>query len=202
MSVPRARGWRPAGAARLGALVLAAGVCLLPLRAAASDAVELEYKVKTGYLFNFANFIEWPPAALPEPNSPFIVGVLDGGEALPVLQSLLKGKSVNGHPVQVRAVSADRIGRDVHILFVTRAAGKSPAEIQAALGGAATLLVGETERFAERGGMVGFVREEDNIRFQLNLERVAEAGLRASAKLASVARLVTTQTRELREPRQ
>jgi len=195
MLVPKPWRGRSAGG-RLSVLVLVAGVCLLPLRAATSGAAELEYKVKTGYLFNFANFIEWPPAALPGPNSPFVIGVLDGGEALPVLKSLLKGKSVKGHPVQVRAVSADRIGRDLHILFVTRAAGRSPAEIQAALNGAATLLVGETERFAERGGMVGFVREEDSIRFQLNLERVAEAGLRASAKLASVARLVTTQTRQ------
>ena len=32
----------------------------------------------------------------------------------------------------------------------------------------------------------------ESIRFQLNLQRVTEAGLKASAKLSSVARLVTT----------
>lgn len=174
--------------------MLALGAGWLPLRdAAAGDAMPLEYKVKTGYLYNFANFIEWPGAALPRPDSPFVIGVLDGGEALPVLQALLKGKSVNGHPVQVRAVSVDGL-RGLHILFVTREAKESPAQIQAALGGAATLLVGETERFAERGGMVGFVREGENIRFQLNLGRVSEAGLKANAKLASVARLVTSRS--------
>lgn len=188
-----ARVWR--SAAVLPALLALAG-WLPPRAAAAGEEMALEYKVKTGYLFNFANFVEWPAAALPGPGSPFVIGVLDGGEALPVLQALLAGKTVNGHPVQVRALSAERIGRGLHIVFVTRSAGVSPAEIEAALGGAATLLVGETERFAERGGMVGFVREGDNIRFQLNLERVAQAGLKASAKLASVARLVTTR----REP--
>lgn len=176
----------------LAAALLLATVASTASASAADGAMALEYKVKTGYLFNFANFIEWPAAALPAPDSPFVIGVLDGGEALPILEELLKGKTVNGRPVQVRAVAADRVGRGLHILFVTRAAAVSPAEIEAALDGAATLLVGETDRFAEHGGMVGFLREGDNIRFQLNLERVTAAGLKASAKLASVARLVTT----------
>lgn len=176
---------------RIWSLAAALLLAAFASAAAADGALALEYKVKTGYLFNFANFIEWPAAALPGADSPFVIGVLDGGEALPVLKDLLAGKTVNGRPVQVRAVSADRVG-GLHILFVTRASGVSPAEIKTALGGAATLLVGETERFAEHGGMVGFLREGDNIRFQLNLERVTEAGLKASAKLASVARLVTT----------
>lgn len=176
-------------ARRWKALVLAASVGWLPSHADAEGPTALEYKVKTGYLFNFANYVEWPSAALPRPDSPFVIGVLDGTEAVPILQSLLQGKSVNGHPVQVRAVAADRIA-GLHILFVTRTSGVSPEKIGAALRGASTLLVGETDRFAESGGMVGFVREGDNIRFQLNLERLTGAGLKASAKLASVARLV------------
>lgn len=172
---------------RAGALL---ALAVLPLQAIAESPAALEYKVKTGYLFNFANYVEWPAGTLPAPNSPFVIGVMDDGEALPILQSLLKGKRVRGHPVQVRAVGADRV-TGLHILFVSRASGVSPEKIGEALGGASTLLVGETERFAENGGMVGFVREGETIRFQLNLERLTEAGLRASAKLASVARLVS-----------
>ena len=166
---------------------------LLPLGARAADATAaLEYKVKSGYLLNFARYIEWPTTCLPAPDSPFIIGVLDGGEALPVVKTLLEGKKVDSHPVQVKAVTADQIGKDIHVLLVTRAAGKTPEEIRSALGNAATLLVGETEQFAERGGTVGFTREEESIRLSLNLERATEAGLKVSAKLASVARQVKT----------
>ena len=157
---------------------------------AADSPAALEYKVKAGYLFNFARFVEWPATALPAPDCPFVIGVLDAGEALPVLQSVLEGKKVDGHPVQVKAVAADSLGKGTHILFVTRAAGKTPDELRTALGGAATLLVGETEQFAERGGAMGFSREEETIRLSLNLERAMEAGLKVSAKLASVAKLV------------
>ena len=188
----------PGRSRRRAWLVMAArwvllGLLLAPLGVRAADsAAVLEYKVKAGYLFNFARFIEWPATCLPAPDSPFVIGVLDGGEALPVVKTLLEGKKVDSHPVQVRTVTADQIGRDIHILLVTRAAGKSPEEIRAALGNAATLLVGETEQFAERGGTVGFTREEESIRLSLNLERATEAGLKVSSKLASVAKQVKT----------
>lgn len=152
----------------------------------------LEYKVKAGYLFNFARFIEWPAGALPAPESPFVIGVLDGGDAVPIVQSLLVGRKLDGHPVQLKAVTADELGKGIHILFITRTAGKTPEEIAAALGKSATLVVGETDFFAERGGMVGFTRQEESIRLSLNLERATEVGLRVSSKLSSVAKIVTT----------
>ena len=35
-----------------------------------------EYQLKAVFLFNFAHFVEWPPAALPSDNAPFVIGVL------------------------------------------------------------------------------------------------------------------------------
>ena len=177
---------------RFAALALVAGAWLLPARATVADFPALEYKVKAGYLFNFAKFIEWPAGSFPTANSPFVIGVLDGGATASVLESILQGKLVEGRAVQVRAVTAENIGRDLHILLVTRTATKSVGEIRAALSGAATLLVGETAQFAELGGTVGFTREVESIRLSLNLERAVEAGLKVSAKLSTVAKLVKT----------
>ncbi len=179
-------------------LLLAASACLqMWLRAAgeADPQVTLEYRVKGGYLYNFAKFVEWPAGSFPSPDSPFVIGVLDGGQALPILKALLEGKQVDGHPVQVKPVLLARAEKGLQILFVTRAAGSSPKQVQALAGPTGTLVVGETEHFAEDGGMVGFTREEDRIRVCLNLERTTAAGLRVSSKLASVSRLV--RTREL-----
>ena len=163
------------------------------LRAAAAEpGTELEYKVKAGYLFNFARFITWPAKAFASTNSPFVIGVLDAGEASPVLRSLLDGKKVNGRPVEVRSVFAEAIGTNLHLLLITRAAGRTPDELRKFTGSAPILMVGETDQFAERGGMIGFVREDEAIRFTLNLERATEAGLKVSAKLSTVGKVVKT----------
>ncbi len=168
------------------------GFLLLPFGLRAADApATLEYKVKAGYLFNFAKFIEWPAGAYAAVDSPFVIGVLDGADALAAMQTVLAGKLVDGHPVQVRAVAADQIGKDLQLLFVSRTGGKTPEELQQDLGPAATLVVGETDEFAERGGMIGFIREKETVRFNLNLERAADAGLKVSSKLSNVAKQVT-----------
>lgn len=168
--------------------LLAGAASTTPLPAA--EAPTHEYELKAADLYNFALFIEWPASALPTTNSPIIVGVLDSGEAMPVLWSVLAGKTANGRPVQLVPASTNRLGKNYHILFVTRAARQTPEALHAALDGTSTLLVGETDQFAERGGGVGFVREGDRIRFTLNLENTTQAGLKVSSHLATVARLV------------
>ena len=189
-SAGRARSCRRAW---LGALACALTLLLAPASLPAADSgAALEYKVKAGYLFNFAKFIEWPASAFPSAEAPFVIGVLDGGEASPILRELFEDKKVNGRAIEVRSVFPETIGKDIHILLVTRAAGKTPEELLRFAGTAPILMVGETSEFAERGGMVGFVREEDAIRLTLNLARATEAGLKVSAKLSSVARLAKT----------
>jgi hypothetical protein len=182
----RRRAWL---AALGGVLALLGTPCPL---SAAESALALEYKVKAGFLFNFARYVEWPAAALPETNSPIVIGVIDGADALPVIQKQLEGKAVNNRPLQVKAIAAAGPGTGCHILFVSRSAGQSASDVRQALGQSTILLVGETEQFAERGGIIGFVREEESFRIHLNLEAAAQARLKVSARISSIAKLVKT----------
>ena len=184
---PARRGWLAMLALALTALLASA------LLSAVEPVVELEYKVKAGYLFNFARFVEWPGEAIPTATSPIIIGVLAGNEVLPIIQQVLEGKTVNDHPLVVKSIKAARPDSGCHILFVSRTVSQSPSEVHEALGSSsATLLVGETDNFAEKGGMIGFVREDETFRLRLNLEAATRAGLKVSAKMSSVAQVVKT----------
>src|SRR5579864_3031274 len=51
-------------------------LCLLfSLRSFAQEPAP-EYQIKAAFLFNFAKFVDWPPQAFPQTNSPIIIGVL------------------------------------------------------------------------------------------------------------------------------
>jgi hypothetical protein len=192
-SMTRTRARSLGGAAALWLLLAAALPAGHPAAPRAdAPAHSLEYKVKAGYLFNFAKFIDWPDGPGPDGTGPIRIGLLDRGEAIGLVQPLLEGKQIHGRPVQVRPVDGGVPGRGLHILLVTRAANVDPETLAARLRGSPTLLVGETEDFARRGGMIGFVREQEAIRFTLNLQRATEAGLQVSAKLASVAQVVSS----------
>ena len=55
---------------------------------------------------------------------------------------------------------------------------------------APVLTVGEADRFARRGGMIGFFFEDNRVRLEVNRAAAERAGLRVSSKLLAVARLV------------
>ena len=50
--------------------------------------------------------------------------------------------------------------------------------------------MGEADRFARRGGMIGFFFEDNRVRLEVNRAAAERAGLRVSSKLLAVARLV------------
>jgi hypothetical protein len=50
--------------------------------------------------------------------------------------------------------------------------------------------VGETEHFAQQGGIIGFCLEEEKVRFEINLDAAGVAQLRISAKLLTLAKTV------------
>jgi hypothetical protein len=201
MSAPRFHLHRPARAAVprrpwLAMLALLAMLVALPRPLAGADpALALEYKVKAGYLYNFAKYVEWPSsnatnAATTPDLSPIVIGVVGGAEVLPILQQVLQGKSLEGRPLQVKAVAKPVADTGCHILFFHHSFGQSPTQIGQALSNAPVLVVGDGEQFAEKGGMIGFVREEESFRIHLNLAATARAGLKVSSKLSSVAHLV------------
>jgi len=184
---------------RLVSLVLAALCSLMAAltqpAAAADAALALEYKVKAGYLYNFAKHVEWPTNLAPGHATtpglpPIVIGVLGGAEVFPILQQVLHGKSMDGRPLQLKLVTKPSDKAGCQILFVHHASGQTPEQIQQAISNAPTLVVGESEQFAERGGMIGFVRHQERFRLHLNLDASNRAGLKVSAKLSSVARIV------------
>ena len=58
------------------------------------------------------------------------------------------------------------------------------------LDGAAILTVGEFGEFAARGGQIGFRTEDRKVRFDINIAAVERSGLKISAQLMKLGRIV------------
>jgi hypothetical protein len=159
---------------------------------AAESPMVLEYKIKAGYLFNFAKYVEWPEKTLPATNSPVIIGLLADDPAAVIIEQQLQGKLANGHPLSVKLL-VDLTGVSVcHIFFVSRAQKERTEDLLARLPTTPVLLVGEVDQFAHRGGMLNFIRKDEAFRLEVNLEAAEKAGLRVTSKLASIATIVKT----------
>jgi hypothetical protein len=178
--------------ARTARWVLPFAGLLVPGHTLAAQAVRAsEYQVKAVFLFNFAQFVDWPATALADSVASLSICVLGPDPFGDFLDQTVRGERVGGRPLQVRRYRrADEI-RTCHILFISRSEGSPPEDILAGLKHRPILTVSDIDGFAERGGMIAFVTDRNRIRLKINLDAAAMAHLTISSKLLRVAEVVT-----------
>jgi len=173
----------------------AAGLVLLFLagpKAAAQPAVSREYQVKAVFLFNFAQFVDWPAGTFPSAQAPLVIGVLGNDPFDGFLDDTIRDEKVNDHPLVVqRYQRVEEIGA-CHILFISQSESGRLDRILARLKDRNILTVGDEEDFARRGGMIRFVTENNKIRLRINMDAAKAAELTISSKLLRPAKIVTT----------
>src|SRR5437660_10108297 len=88
-----------------------------------------EYQLKAVFIYNFAEFIEWPTAAFSDAKAPFVVGVIGDNPFDAYLEETVKSKFMNEHPFAVRHIRVLADARKCHILFVADSERKRLPEI-------------------------------------------------------------------------
>ena len=146
-----------------------------------------EYEVKAAFLFNFAKFVEWPPDAFADTNSPITIGVLGENVFGNSLEKIINDRKVNNRGFQFRNFDSPTEATNCQILFISSSKKADFAKIIGALHNASILTVGETDGFMKAGGMINFLFEGNNVRFQISDEAAKKARLKISSKLLSLA---------------
>jgi len=150
-----------------------------------------EYQVKAVFLFNFAQFVEWPAVATPD-SQPVIIGVLGEDPLGTFLDETVRGERLGLRPFEIRRYRELTDIRACNILFISRSESERVGEILAALGKRPILTVSDGDDFAKRGGMIQFVNDKNRIRLRINLEAAQAANVTISSKLLRVAEIVRT----------
>lgn len=165
------------------ALVLSTVLC-----APSSAQGPSEHQVKAAFLYNFANFVEWPVSALDDTSS-IVIGIL-GEDPFGLAFAPFKDRTVKGHPLRI--IRSKRLQElpFCHILFISSSEEKNLPQIFHYLGDKSVLTVGESPGFAQRGGAVNFVMKNKKVRFEINQQRATTANLKISSKLLKLADIV------------
>lgn len=157
----------------------------------AQDVPPEEYRVKAVFLYNFTQFVEWPPASFQGSDDPFVVGILGEDPFGEYLEEVVEGEQTNGRPLSIRRFDTEKDVSDCHVLFVNLADPDQTASILENLKGQSILTIGEQDGFLESGGMVRFISVNSKIHFQINPDASSAADLKISSKLLRVADIVT-----------
>ena len=156
----------------------------------ASGQTGREYDLKAAFLFNLAQFVEWPPSAMPPADGPFVIGVLGEDPFGAILDEIVRNETVQGRPIVVqRFRTVDAVGR-CQILFISASEDARAREILSALAGRGLLTVGESEPVAAAGGVIRFLVVNNKLRLRINADAASREQLKISSKLLRLAEVV------------
>lgn len=158
----------------------------MPRLALAED--NLEYKIKAAYLYNFTKFITWP-----EKHSATFNICIVGNNAFGDLLAPLEQKTAFDKPIRLFHFDNFKQIQDCHIVYFEKFAARGEQSLAGVLVVSTlkeSLTVSSQAFFAEQGGMIGFVMEDEKIKLHINLKALQQNGLSVSAKLIEVSTLV------------
>ena len=175
-----------------GTWCVVCGLLLLgALRVSAQTTPSKEYQIKAVFLFNFAQFVEWPPAAFASANSPIVIGVLGENPFGAYLDETVRDEKVNNRPLEVqRYRRVDEI-KTCHVLFISRSEANRLEQILVSLKDRSILIVGDGDDFVQRGGMIRLATAQNKVRLIINVDAAKAANLTISSKLLRAAELMT-----------
>jgi hypothetical protein len=164
---------------------------------AQSTSGSSEYLIKAGFIYNFANLVQWPSTSFAQSDSPITIVILGEDHFGTTLDHVLEGKKVNSRSFVIkRARTVSELQRalgpqkECQILYVSSSEMPHLSEAIQILKGAPVLTIGETPGFARSGGIINLILEDNKVRFEVNVQAAKEADLNISSRLLALARIV------------
>ena len=153
----------------------------------AKAQVSREYQLKAVFLYNFAQFTEWPTNALADDKSPIVIGIVGMDPFGGALEQTIRDENVGGHPLVVQHYPRPTDIKPCHILFFTQSENRHVGEILAAVKDKPVLTVCDMDNYLTSGVIIRFVLVNNKVHFRVNVEAARAANISISSKLLRVA---------------
>jgi hypothetical protein len=149
-----------------------------------------EYEVKAVFLFNFAQFVEWPAAAFPDARSPFVIGVLGQDPFGPQLDAVVHGETIDHRTLVIERYRTIAELHNCNILFIARTQLAQLPHILEALKGRSVLTVTDADDDDPSGVMIQLVNRSNRIKLRIDVAAARAGNLVISSKLLRPAEIV------------
>jgi YfiR/HmsC-like len=177
------------------AIIIACWFLLVSSPCALAQSEEnTEYPVKLAFLYNFTKFVQWPLDAFRDASAPLVICIVGEDPFNADLEQEFRRRTSGSHPLNLKTSKPSDDLTTCHVAFVTAAENKRAAGIVARLKGASVLTVGESNGFADHGGVINFILEENKVHFEINVDVAKQTRLTISSKLLALGRILKDQS--------
>lgn len=162
--------------------------CLLfiqPLQAAEEDT----HQAIALFLYNFANYVDWPDDAFRSKNETLNMCVVGKARFVPYLDAF-EGALIRKRRLTIVKLPQLNLDKRCHMLFLDDEEKKMIENIQVIHMSDFVLSISDDDNFVEDGGVVSVYAREEAVQFDVNLGQALRNGLYISSDLLGIARSV------------
>ncbi len=146
-----------------------------------------EDQIKSAFVEKFTHFIEWPDDTIQ--NQPFVIFVFPDSPLLPFLSSLFKQHRVKSKSVHLLVTDNLNLLDSAHIVLIHQKQQHLMPLILTHIKNKPVLTIGDYPDFLEDGGILLLYKEEETLRFAINVTALSQTGLSVSSQLLKLAKL-------------
>ena len=150
-----------------------------------------EYQVKALFLYNFLNFVDWPDDSTFNSSTTINVCIV-GDDPFDDAFDAIRDETVKGKKLAIRFYRTSDEPKGCHLLFIPASEKDHAGQILRSIKESSVLTVADTEESARQGAIIGFFVEHKKVRFAVNVEAARRSGLKISAKLLKLAKIIKT----------
>lgn len=144
-----------------------------------------ENEIKVVYLYNIIKFITWPP----ESNSPNVNICLYGKNTFGEAIFKLDGLTARNRSIDIIFPSLDE-DADCSVMFIGPSDENISDKLLTNIGDKPVLTVSEIDSFIHNGGIIGFIKLGNVVKFDINLKEARSSNIQISSKLLELANRV------------
>lgn len=178
---------------------------------------EIEYGVKAAFIYNIMKFVEWPQIKKAQADekekttTAMIIGILGdnpfGTVFEPILSKTIQKREISVITIEGYSSFGNKIRKDKNdwqvycqkyqeiikscdVLFVCESEQECLDDLLALTQRHMILTVSDTPEFAKDKGIVGFIKDDNKVRFEINLTIAKEENIKIRTQLLKLAKEV------------
>ncbi len=148
-----------------------------------------EYKIKAGYIYNFARFVKWPEESFEGDPDSFHLCLING-DPFGNQFKRVEGKVIGGKKLTIKRLNPKDNLKQCQILFIPAPEINRMSHIIESLEDSHVLTVADVRNFHKVGGMISLRKKGDRIKLEINLNATKQKKLLINAKLLEIATIV------------
>lgn len=145
-----------------------------------------EADVKAAFIYNFTKFVQWP--SCPEACPILLIGYCGGTKMMEALKRL-EGRKCQQMLIKVKKITDFHDLAELKVMVIENSSDISE-EMLRGVSERNILTISQGPDAVEKGVVIGLFKENNRIRFAINLRKAKENGLKISSRLLKLAKYV------------